>query len=248
MSNATGITLAPIKGALLMRQATAQATAQATEAVTKGSYVPPSKRKEQAKVVKPPTAEELSSEQLFPSLSPMKPATPGATWGQLRSRLTSSNSFAALDTEDEPSPTVAPRMDFKNVIKERIEADIKEEEEGIRLSNITDPHEMSAAQLAENGWDRLPMPERSSKTWYHDYNERIELASPLEDTSCTDWPAVDIPKEIMNDVRKVMVFLGCPDTGIHFDDTPVKMPVWSQYSEKKARDDLLRFVGKQKMH
>jgi len=245
MSNATGITLASIKGSLLMREAAAQGTASAP--APKASYVPPSKRKEQAKEVKAPTAEELSSEQLFPSLSPMKPATPGATWGQLRSRLTSSNSFAALDTEDEPSPTVAPRMDFKNVIKERIEADIKEEEEGIRLSNITDPHEMSATQLAENGWDRLPMPEQST-SWYNSYNERIELASPLEDTSYSDWPTVDIPKDIMNDARKVMAFLGCPETDIHFDDTPMKIPVWSQYSEKKARDDLLRFVGKQKMH
>lgn len=246
MSNATGITLAPIKGSLLMRQATA--TAQATAEAPKASYVPPSKRKEQAKEVKAPTAEELSSEQLFPSLSPMKPATPGATWGQLRSRLTSTNSFAALDTEDDPSPTVTPNMNFKNVIKERIKADIKEEEEGIRLSNITDPHEMSAAQLAENGWDRIPMPDCSSKIWYHEYNDRIELASPLEDTSYSDWPTVDIPKDIMNDARRVMAFLGCPETDIHFDDTPMKIPVWSQYSEKKARDDLLRFVGKQKIH
>ena len=145
-----GIAVVPMKGALMK---TLPATVAANPAASR--YTPPSKRKEELKA---PTKEELDSDILFPTLSPMKPLTPGANWSQLRKRL-SQNPFSALDTDSNTTQEpITPSMDFMRVMQERIKADKHEEEEGIRLENIKEPALMSIEKREENGWTTISLP------------------------------------------------------------------------------------------
>jgi len=116
MKPAQGIEISAILGSTLMSQ----------------RYVPPSKRKEEAK--KPPTSVDLSSDTIFPSLAQMKPTSPGATWGELRTRLTEPNNF-------------------KNVVEECIKREI---DDAYRQATITDPFAMTEKEREANGWLLLP--------------------------------------------------------------------------------------------
>ena len=117
MKAAQGIHVPAIAGSALMAQ----------------RYVPPSKRKDEPK----PTSVDLTSETLFPVLAQMKPAGAGATWGELRTRLTEPNKF-----------------------KQAVEDCIKREaDEAYRRETITDPFKMTEKEREVNGW--LILPKRS---------------------------------------------------------------------------------------
>lgn len=166
-----GVQITPIKGAEL------RVAPSKPPPITIRAYTPPAKRKEELKA---PTVDELQSETLFPCLSPMKPLTPGASWNQLRSRL-SQNPFSALD-DDSPAETPLPAtssatsLNFKRVMEERI----KREQQQIEQDTVTHPAAMTATQRELNGWATLTLPVDCSS-----YNERLEtLNTPtMSDTS-----------------------------------------------------------------
>ena len=173
MKPCQGIVLNPIKGSLL-----AQAHAQAKPLVT-SRYAPPSKRKEEPKTL---TKDEISSDILFPSLSPMKPMTSGASWSQLQTRLSTPNPFSAL-SEDSPSPKASPRprpdMNFMRVVDERMKREKAEAEEGIRREGITEPSQMTMEQRDASGWTTLRLPGTPAE--FMDISERLSANPPLKE-------------------------------------------------------------------
>ena len=92
-------------------------------------YVPPSKRKEEAKN---PESVDFSDAS-FPSLAQMKPATSGASWNELRTRLTENK--------------------FKQVVEECIK---READDAYRMETLTDPFKMTQKEREANGWLILP--------------------------------------------------------------------------------------------
>ena len=159
-------------------------------------YAPPSKRKEEPKTL---TKDEISSDILFPSLSPMKPMTSGASWAQLQNRL-SSNPFSAL-SEDSTSPkdlspspkdlspshkdlSPSHKMNFMRVIDERMKRERAEAEEGIRREGITEPSQMTMDQREANGWTTLRLPGTPAELM--DISERLSANPPLKEEDYYD--------------------------------------------------------------
>ena len=142
MKACNGTPLAPIKGSHLM-------TKQGDKPIETpmNHYVPPSKRKNEVKTL---TKEDINSDALFPSLSPMKPMTSGASWSQIRTRLSRpSNSFDVLADDASPSsPTTG--MNFIQVIEERLKREKAEMEEELRRNNSDRPSEMTTFHVPPN--------------------------------------------------------------------------------------------------
>lgn len=128
-----GTILTPMKGADLIKQ-------QNTETVkTDSRYLPPWMRKAASDEKKKNglTAEEIASNELFPTLKPMQPCTnTNATWSQIGSRL-------------------AQPISLKKVVEDSIERERKLIEEGIRREQETDPFKMTEQQLENRGWKRI---------------------------------------------------------------------------------------------
>lgn len=113
----------------------------------KAGYLPPHKRawgSSASAAEKPPTAVDLKSNEEFPTLSPMKPATSGASWSQLRTRLT---------TPPPPPPPVG------KTLKERLQESIDNDAATTTPSydEKTDPFEIPVNLLEKNGWIQIPM-------------------------------------------------------------------------------------------
>lgn len=142
MKACDGVALASIKGSTLMKSPMLSAPGAAPGAALTRSYVPPSKRKEELKIQKDLTQDELNSDAVFPTLSAMKPVTSGATWSQLRNRL----------SQDPPKETLL------NVIEERMKREAKEKEDGMLRDTITDPFLMTLEEREANGWHTLHVP------------------------------------------------------------------------------------------
>ena len=100
---------------------------------TTARYTPPSKRKDE---IKQPTAEDFASDITFPTLAQMKPAASGATWNELRNRLTKTN----------------PSINFKQVLEDSIQRDADAE---FRRENLTDPFLMTTKEREANGWTAI---------------------------------------------------------------------------------------------
>jgi len=154
-----GIVLAPIKGSDLIKQhkdALSQGTVEVVEA--KSTYTLPSKRsEEEKKIPKSLTADQLSSENNFPSLVGAKPMTKSASWGKLRARLC--------------TPTSDPSASQQEAtMKDVIDASLKEkeacDEETQRNEATTDPFLMSKAMLDKNGWARLEIKMKNRHEWF----------------------------------------------------------------------------------
>jgi len=249
-----GSLVTPIKGAALVKP---------VDATPIKKYMAPSKRAEIKKEVRSPTSEELSSESSFPSLPAMTPTTSGATWLQLRSRLTSpkvspTNQFAALDiAEDTPTK---PEMKFKEIMEARIEREREEQQEGIRRDNTTDPKEMTIPQREAHGWKTLIAHPRSQQLC-ESYNSH----NAVDFTDMASWTTPCIPQEAMNDPRKFLSHIRCvnqdgsplqrievtePDYfALHEtkdEPTVIYTPI-SQKSEKNARKNLLSFISKRQI-
>jgi hypothetical protein len=196
----------------------------------KPHYVPPSKRAQEKEEVKAPSAEDMKSEQSFPTLSPMKPATNGASWGQIRARLAK-------------EPTTTPSLNFKNVIEERVKRDIEELEIGKRLENMTDPLEMNTQQLETNGWHV-----RSMRVDLSELHDRMMANNPLTEedywNAKTDWPTTGWPFEIVHlggtPIERSPNF----NTISYGEDGDLHYTPISVISENTARNRLLTFVGK----
>jgi len=224
-----GIKLTPMKFADIVKSAP-PVEAAATPPAVKTHYVPPSKRAQEKEEAKAPSTEDMKSEQSFPTLSAMKPTTNGASWGQIRARL-------------DKEPTTTPSLNFKNVIEERIKREIKEAEEGKRLENMTDPLEMNAQQLEQNGWHV-----RSMRVDLSEVHDRIMANNPLTEedywNSKTDWPTTGWPFEIVHlggaPIERSPNFNAATygeGDGLYY--TPLSVT-----AENTARNRLLAFVGK----
>ena len=100
---------------------------------TTARYPPPSKRKDE---IKQPTAEDFASDITFPTLAQMKPAASGATWNELRNRLTKTS----------------PSINFKQVLEDSIQREADEEH---RRENLTDPFMMTPKEREANGWTTI---------------------------------------------------------------------------------------------
>jgi len=166
MKPCNGITVNPVKGALL-----ASAASPASPTPAQARYAPPSKRKEEPKTL---SKDEIDSDVVFPSLSPMKPMTSGATWAQLQTRL-SSNTFSESPKAD---------MNFMRVIDERLKREKAELEEGIRREAITEPSQMTMEQRTTNGWATLPLPGTASN--FIRINEFLATSKPLKEEDYYD--------------------------------------------------------------
>ena len=176
MSKASdGIVLKPLTGAELMKQhEDSVANGTIKPATPTSRYVTPSKRTEEEKaVLASPTAEQLGSETSFPSLPTMKPLMKGASWAQLRTRLTT------------PPATPTPSSEPDTSMKERIEATMKksllEQEEQEKIEAITDPLLMSRSQLSKNGWVTLDI--KNTAKAIHSLNADPEYTEPPY-----EWP------------------------------------------------------------
>lgn len=173
MSNSGIITLKPIKGSELIKQH----AESPTEIV--GRYVPPSKRGEEAKVIKPLTAEQLDSKTNFPCL-PSTGMTKAASWGQLRARLSSPP--PRTDTPIDPSV----ENSMKTVIEESLKQGIVAKEEARSREAITDPFLMSRDRAYREGWEflKLNMRGEEKRQWLeksiYSFQEKVEepYASP----------------------------------------------------------------------
>ena len=154
MSKASdGIVLKPLTGAELMKQHE-DGVASGTIKPTTSRYVAPSKRTEEEKaVLAAPTAEQFSSEASFPSLPTMKPLMKGASWAQLRTRLTTPPAT--------PTPTPEPDVSMKERIETTLKKSVLEQEQQEKLEAITDPLLMTKAQLSKNGWVTLDLKNRA---------------------------------------------------------------------------------------
>ena len=226
-----GIRIAPMKMVPLPKAAGAAA-------VPKASYVPPSRRTEVEKeVAKTLTADELQSKELFPTLAPMKPATTGASWGQLRNRLA--------------SPETPPATkNFKATLEERIKREVREVEEGIRLENITDPLEMPPQIRLQNGWETIQMP--TTLQWHQSYADRLAARPCISDedwyNARTEWTRMGLSEDSPH-----CVYVGGepyertpsdePDYFANVAATDELMAPIQPASERKARNRLLNFIG-----
>lgn len=144
-------------------------------------YIPPSKRAEMKPEDIVLTAEDMDSATLFPTLGPMPPATNGASWNQIRTRLT--------------KPLV-------NVVEEAIERERKEAEEGMRREMETDPTKMTEQQRKANGWDSITIPSKLA-----DFSV-IDPEYPWNVQK--DWLNVpDFTPDIMNDSSKFLKYATC---------------------------------------
>ncbi len=162
------------------------AAGAAAAAAPKNAYIPPSRRKDTGEAAKPKTitTDELANQALFPSLggpsgSLKAAAGGGASWGQIRAKLSTSNTFSALSEETDVSGTSVistPSLNFKGMLKERIEKD-KAEEALLQMEETDDPAEMNDTQLRKNGWAKLTLPPKdteSRKQWCEAFHTRLE--------------------------------------------------------------------------
>ena len=169
MSNSGVITLKPIRGSELIKQHAESPTE------TGSRYVPPSKRGEEAKVIKPLTAEQLDSKTNFPSL-PSMGMTKAASWGQLRARLSSPSPRDTTLIVDEPPVENSMKM----VIEESLKQDIVAKEEARSREAITDPFLMSRDKAHREGWEflKLNMRGEEKRQWLeksiYSFQEKIE--------------------------------------------------------------------------
>jgi hypothetical protein len=175
MKACNGIVVQPIKGSQLVSQS--QSPKPAAPATR---YAPPSKRKEEPKTL---TKDEINSDLLFPSLAPMKPMTTGASWSQLRNRLSQpANPFSVLCEDNATmNPVAKPEMNFMHVIDERIKREKAEKEEGVKRDAITEPSQMTMDQRDAHGWSTLRLPPN-----FVEINERLSASKPLKEEDYYD--------------------------------------------------------------
>ena len=150
-------------------------------AQSKQIYIPPCKRAEKKPEDAVLTASDMDSATLFPTLNPMHPTTKGASWNQIRARLT--------------KPLV-------NVIEDAIERERKETEEGILQEMETDPTKMTEKQRKANGWESISIPSEMPdfSVMHAEYPWNPE----------TDWLHVpDFSPDIMNDSSKFLKYAEC---------------------------------------
>lgn len=168
-------------------------------------YAPPSKRKEEPKTL---TKEEINSDAVFPSLAPMKPMTSGASWAQLRNRLSQpANPFQVLAEDQSPTASPKPHMNFMRVIDERLKREQAEKEEGFRREAITEPKQMSIEQREANGWTTLRLPPN-----FREISERLAANRPLKEEDYYDsGHAFDSPW-----------LPGMPVECVHLGGTPIE--------------------------
>jgi len=132
---------------------------------TTARYTPPSKRKDE---IKQPTAEDFASDITFPTLAQMKPAASGATWNELRNRLTKTS----------------PSINFKQVLEDSIQRDADAE---FRRENLTDPFLMTPKEREVNGWTTILPFDREER------KRRNAVSYPKKDD---DWLESILPGEI----------------------------------------------------
>jgi hypothetical protein len=219
-----GVKLTPMRLADLVKNGAAAAPSQPP----KSHYIIPSKRAQPADTgPQQPTlsVEEMKSEQSFPTLGPMKPATSGASWGQIRARLAK-----PLAPAPAPPPITPPSktgMNFKEMIDNRILRD-KEEAEKQPVEEEDD----------EAGWHTLSLqkqPEQADTLLWWD------IAPPKETPMEEEWTGLVWPSD--------KTFL---DGSTIDPSKPYTAPTNDQLeftsycpeSLQRARNRMLAFIGK----
>jgi hypothetical protein len=178
--------LTPIKFSHLQRVPTTDSLASADAAAAPAGppkYLPPSLRRvtTDGKPATPSSlsSDQLSSQDLFPTLGSPGPVTPGGgSWAQLQSRFSGAktpsatsvisasvsrqNSFEALD-DDQASVTTSATLNYSTMMRERIKKDHNEMMMR-EIPETDDPLEMTVDQLERAGWGVLQVP-RSGRAW-----------------------------------------------------------------------------------
>jgi len=135
-----------------------------TSRMTTPGYVLPAHRKKaaEAKAALGPCLEDLANHTMFPSLAP------SAT-----------------------SMLIKPKMNFGNIVKERIRLD---EEEATRIAgwDAMNPSNMTAAELEETGWAKLRLLSPTASpaehiAWHSAIVKRMVARQELETGSHDPW-------------------------------------------------------------
>jgi len=224
-----GIKLAPVRLADLVKNG---AAAAAPPVVSKSQYIIPSKRAQPADAGPQQatlSVEEMKSEESFPTLGPMKPATSGASWGQIRARL--AKPLAPAPAPPPVTPPSKTTMNFKEMIDNRILRD-KEEAE------------------------RQPVEEEGDEAGWHILSLRKEPRQ-VEEHETLIWWDVEQPPQA-NPVEEEWTGLPWPSDNTFLDgrtidpSRPYTVPTndqldvipYSPESLQRARNRMLAFIGK----
>jgi hypothetical protein len=210
-----GIKLAPVRLADLVKNGPAAPMA----ATANTPYIIPSKRIDKVSALSPTplTIEEIKSEKAFPSLGQMKPVTSGASWNQIRARLT-------------PAPDMTPKnstINYKQAIEQRMLRDKEEaerardEEAGKDNGHILYLKRKHEHKDTNAPWDIVPPPQVSIVE-----EEWTGLAWPSENTFL-DGRTIDPSRPYTT------------PTNDHVEYTP-----YLPDSIQRARNRMLVFIGK----
>jgi len=181
-----GVKLTPVKMTTLLNKSVPEPP------VPQAGYVPPHKRawgSSAASTEKPPTAVDLKSNEEFPTLSPMKPATSGASWGQLRTRLTTPP--ASTNLPPSSSLSTPTEKTLKERLQESIEKDALNLEKTTSYDEKTDPFEIPANLLEKHGWIQLPIPSTSQE----DLPEKFILTDEDFWNAYTEWERMGLSSD-----------------------------------------------------
>ena len=223
-----GVKLAPVRLADLVKNGAAAAAAAAAPVVSKSQYIIPSKRAQPADAGPQQatlSSEEMKSEESFPTLGPMKPATSGASWGQIRARL--AKPLAPAPAPPPVTPPSKTTMNFMEMIDNRILRD-KEEAEKQPVEEEED----------EAGWHTLSLrkePEQvETLLWW-------DIASPKETPMEEEWTGLAWPSEnTFLDGRTI-------DPSKPYSaptNDQLEFTSYSQESLQRARNRMLAFIRK----
>lgn len=233
-----GIKLAPVRLADLVKSGAA--AAPAAPVVSKSQYVIPSKRVQPADASPQQatlSSEEMKSEESFPTLGPMKPATSGASWGQIRARLTKppAAAAAAIPTLSATPVTPSPKttMNFKQMIDQQL---LREKEEAEKQQ--PEKQQPVDEEMEEDGWHTLSLQKKLEKL---DAITPWDIETPQEIPIEEEWTGLAWPSDnTFLDGRTIDP--SKPYTAPTND--PLDFIPYSPESLQRARNRMLAFIGK----
>jgi len=214
-----GVKLTPMRLADLVKNGAAAAPSQPP----KSQYIIPSKRAQPADTSpQQPTlsVEEMKSEQSFPTLGPMKPATSGASWGQIRARLAKPLA---------PAPAQAKStMNFKQMIDQSL---LREKEEA-------EKQQPDDEEIEEEGWHILSLQKKPENL---DTITPWDIETPQETPVEEEWTGLAWPSDnSFLDGRTIDP--SRPYTSPTNDQ--LEFVPYSPESLQRARNRMLAFIGK----
>ena len=238
-----GIKLAPMRLADLVKSGAA--AAPPAPVVSKSQYIIPSKRAQPADAGPQQatlSSEEMKSEESFPTLGPMKPATSGASWGQIRARLAKppAAAAAAIPTLSATPVTPSPKttMNFKQMIDQRLLREKEEAEKQQPEKQQPEKQQPVDEEMEEDGWHILSLQKKPENL---DTITPWDIETPQETPVEEEWTGLAWPSEnTFLDGRTIDP--SKPYTAPTNDE--LDFVPYSPESLQRARNRMLAFIGK----